>query len=241
MNIALIGYGKMGKAIEIVAQSRGHEIALIITKSNLTDLERINLKNVDVAIDFSIPSAAKKNIMNAINLGIPIISGTTGWQNQISDVEAYCKKKKGSFLYASNFSLGVNLFYELNKKMAEIMRKHDDYAIDIREIHHKEKIDIPSGTAISLAEQIIAKNKYINQWNSNQNFMKNSVNIDSIRKDNVVGTHQINYKSEIDNISIEHKAYSRNGFALGAIISAEWIINKNGCFSMTDVLFSEKH
>tara|TARA_Y100000385_G_scaffold291948_1_gene374459 strand:- start:4731 stop:5456 length:726 start_codon:yes stop_codon:yes gene_type:complete len=241
MKIALIGYGKMGKSIETIAQSRGHEIVLIIDQNKLIAPERFDLKKVDVAFDFSTPSSAKMNIMTAIDSGIPIISGTTGWMHQFSEVVAYCEEKQGSFLYASNFSLGVSLFFELNKKMTEIMRKYDQYEINVHEIHHKEKKDSPSGTAISLAEQIIAKNKSLHRWTSNDSVEKNSIKIVSERKEKVTGTHKVNYHCEMDSISIEHKAHSRKGFALGAVIAAEWIKDKKGCFSMSDVLFSKKH
>ena len=241
MNIALIGYGKMGKTIETIAKIRGHKIVLIIEKKNLTELNRINLKKVDVAIDFSTPNSARTNIMKAIDSGIPVISGTTGWLDQYSEVIAYCDKKKGCFLYASNFSLGVNLFFELNKKMTEIMKQHEQYEVEVHEIHHKEKTDSPSGTAITLAEQIIAENKSFQRWSQNEISTEKSIKIISERKEKVTGIHQVNYNSQMDNISIKHKAHSRKAFALGAIIAAEWIKDKNGCYSMRDVLFSKKH
>jgi 4-hydroxy-tetrahydrodipicolinate reductase len=239
MNIALIGYGKMGKTIEPIAKVRGHEIVLIIEKNNLSELNRINLKKVDVAIDFSTPNSARTNIMKAIDSGIPVISGTTGWLDHYSEVIAYCDKKKGSFLYASNFSLGVNLFFELNKKMTKIMKQYEQYEVDIHEIHHKEKKDSPSGTAISLAEQIIAENKSFTGWISNEISIENSIKIVSERKEKITGIHQVNYNSQMDSISIKHKTHSRKAFALGAVIAAEWIRNKNGCYSMYDVLFSK--
>jgi len=238
MKIAILGYGKMGKAIEKIALSRGHEIVLKIHRENQEQLNIENLSRADVVIDFSIPNSAKKNILLAIDANTPIISGTTGWLDSYHEVAKYCTEKNSAFLYASNFSLGVNLFFELNNNLAKLMKTHQDYQIDITEIHHNQKLDAPSGTAISLAEQIISENNNKSDWTLDTTNSDKQIKIDAQREGNVPGTHVVNYKSEIDTISIKHEAHSREGFALGAVITAEWIENKKGVFSMHDVLFS---
>lgn len=237
MKVAILGYGKMGQIIEKIALERGHNILLKINLNNIDELNIENLKKVDVVIDFSTPESAKTNIILSIDANKPIISGTTGWLNDYKEVKDYCIKNNGTFLYASNFSLGVNLFFELNKNLAKLMKKHKQYQINLTEIHHSEKLDAPSGTAISLAEQIISESNIKNKWTLNP---KNSdeLKIDAQRKGNITGTHSVNYISEIDSISIIHEAHSRDGFALGAVIAAEWIVSKKGVFSMHDVLFS---
>jgi len=229
MKIALLGYGKMGKAIEEVALKRGHSIVLKLDEMTTN----INFKKADVAIDFSIPEAAFHNIKQAIDQNIPIVSGTTGWIDQIEEVITMCQHKKGSFIYSSNYSLGVNLFFSLNKKLAKMMQKFD-YDSTIIETHHTEKLDAPSGTAITLAKQII-KHSDKTDWILNENQPK-KLKITSKRIDNIPGTHQIIYQSEIDEIEIKHTAHNRMGFAQGAVIAAEFIQNKKGIFSMKDVL-----
>lgn len=238
MKIALFGYGKMGKAIEEIALNRGHEIVLKISTQNQDQLTVENLDKADVAIDFSTPSAAMSNILIAIKSNTPIISGTTGWLDDYNQVSKYCIDKGSAFLYASNFSLGVNIFFELNKNLAQLMNTHQQYEIEITEIHHTEKIDSPSGTAISLAEQIISENDRKTCWALDKSNNEQQIIINAQREGMVPGTHIINYQSEIDTISIKHEAHSRKGFALGAVIAAEWIQNKKGVFSMRDVLFS---
>ena len=238
MKIAILGYGKMGQIIEKIAQERGHNILLKINQHNIDELSIENLKKVDVVIDFSTPESAKTNIILSIDANKPIISGTTGWLDDYNEVKDYCIKNDGAFLYASNFSLGVNLFFELNKNLAKLMKKHQQYQINLTEIHHTEKLDAPSGTAISLAEQIISESDIKNKWTINSENSDEELKIDAQRKGNITGTHSVNYKSETDSISIIHKAHSRNGFALGAVIAAEWMINKKGVFSMHDVLSS---
>ena len=238
MKVAILGYGKMGQIIEKIAQERGHNILLKINQHNIDELNIENLKKADVVIDFSTPESAKTNIILSIDANKPIISGTTGWLDDYKEVKDYCIKNDGAFLYASNFSLGVNLFFELNKNLAKLMKKHQQYQINLTEIHHSEKLDAPSGTAISLAEQIISESDIKNKWTINSENSDEELKIDAQRKGNITGTHSVNYKSETDSISIIHEAHSRNGFALGAIIAAEWIINKKGVFSMHDVLFS---
>tara|TARA_B100000575_G_C22955654_1_gene552483 strand:+ start:95 stop:814 length:720 start_codon:yes stop_codon:yes gene_type:complete len=238
MKVAILGYGKMGQIIEKIALERGHNILLKINLSNIDELNIENLKKADVVIDFSTPESAKTNIIHSIDANKPIISGTTGWLNDYKEVKDYCIKNNGTFLYASNFSLGVNLFFELNKNLAKLMKKHKQYQINLTEIHHSEKLDAPSGTAISLAEQIISESNIKNKWTLNPKNSDEELKIDAQRKENITGTHSVNYRSEIDSISIIHEAHSRDGFALGAVIAAEWIISKKGVFSMHDVLFS---
>ena len=238
MKVAILGYGKMGQIIEKIAQERGHNILLKINQHNIDELNIENLKKADVVIDFSTPESAKTNIILSIDANKPIVSGTTGWHDDYKEVKDYCIKNDGAFLYASNFSLGVNLFFELNKNLAKLMKKHQQYQINLTEIHHSEKLDAPSGTAISLAEQIISESDIKNKWTINSENSDEELKIDAQRKGNITGTHSVNYKSETDSISIIHEAHSRNGFALGAIISAEWIMSKKGVFSMHDVLFS---
>jgi 4-hydroxy-tetrahydrodipicolinate reductase len=230
MKIALLGYGKMGKVIEKVALSRGHEIVLRKTSSTSFD----GLALADVAIDFSIPDAAVCNISKCIATNIPIVCGTTGWLADYEKMVTLCESKNGAFIYGSNFSLGVNLFFELNAYLAKMMSKFNQYKVSLEEIHHTQKLDIPSGTAISLAQGIIENSNYRN-WVL-ENPSENEIRIDAKRIENVPGTHTISYDSEIDSIEIKHTAHSREGFALGAVIAAEWIVGKKGVFSMKDVL-----
>ncbi|GAB5565038.1 MAG: 4-hydroxy-tetrahydrodipicolinate reductase [Winogradskyella sp.] len=230
MNIALLGYGRMGKSIEAIALTRNHCITLKISDASDT----FDFTDVDVAIDFSIPTAAVPNIKKALDAGVPVISGTTGWLDQYNDVITYCQAKNGTFLYASNFSLGVNIFYEINTRLAQLMASQEDYSTEIEEIHHTKKLDAPSGTAISLAEQIIENTDY-NEW-ALGTASTNTIKIEAKRIPDVPGTHEINYTSDIDTISIKHTAHSRQGFAMGAVIAAEWIKDKKGIFSMKDVL-----
>jgi 4-hydroxy-tetrahydrodipicolinate reductase len=239
MKIAILGYGKMGKAIEKIALNRGHEIVLKIHRENQEQCNLQNLNQADVVIDFSIPDSAKANILLAVDANTPIISGTTGWLDDYDEVADYCREKDSAFLYASNFSLGVNLFFELNKNLAKLMNSHDQYQIDMTEIHHTQKLDAPSGTAISLAEQIMAENTLKKNWVLDSESSEGNINIDAIREGGVPGTHVVNYKSEIDTITIKHEAHSREGFAFGAVIASEWILNRKGVFSMHDVLFSK--
>ena len=229
MKIGIIGYGKMGKAIEKVAIDRGH---LIIFKTNNCDLNLI--KDVDVTIEFSTPESAFTNIKNCIDSNVPVVSGTTGWLEDLDDIKKLCDKKNGSFLYASNFSLGANLFFELNKKLAHLMSDKNQYKTSIDETHHIHKLDRPSGTAITLADDIISNSRYKN-WELDSN-SKDKININSSREKEVNGVHKVVYSSENDIISIKHEALNRNGFALGAVISAEWLVNKKGCFSVSDML-----
>lgn len=235
MKIALLGYGKMGKVIEKIALERGHEIVLRKSSTSAYD----GLENADVAIDFSIPSAAVSNITKCLQLNVPIVSGTTGWLDDYPKMVALCKKKKGAFIYGSNFSLGVNLFFELNNYLAKMMSKFNQYSVSMEEIHHTQKLDAPSGTAISLAKGIIANSNYTD-WSLDKNSNENNIYIDAQRIENVPGTHSVFYTSEVDTIEIKHTAHSRNGFAFGAVIAAEWLVGKKGVFTMRDVLELEK-
>lgn len=231
MNIALLGYGKMGKEIEKVALQRGHDIVI------KADIDTVyDIKKADVAIDFSIPNAAFNNISNCINNNIPVISGTTGWLDDYEKVVNLCKKRNGAFIYASNFSLGVNIFFELNKTLAKMMNQLKQYKVNIEEIHHTQKLDAPSGTAITLAEGIIENSDY-KEWNL-QEKLNNGVElpITAKRIENVPGTHTVSYDSEVDSINIKHTAHNRQGFALGAVIAAEWLVGKSGVYNMNDVL-----
>lgn len=230
MNIALLGYGKMGKVIEAIALDRGHTIVLRVTD----ETGSYNLNDVDVAIDFSIPSAAVENISNCLNNSIPVVSGTTGWLEHYQDMVKLCQENNGSFLYASNFSIGVNIFFEINKRLSQLMTDHVNYKASIEEIHHTQKLDAPSGTAITLAETILTNTNH-KKWSLEP---KHSDELPIIAKriENVPGTHEVFYNSEIDSISIKHTAHSRQGFGLGAVIAAEWIVDKKGVFSMKDVL-----
>lgn len=234
MNIGLIGYGKMGKSIEQEALIRGHNIAIKL--SNTPKLE--NLKKIDVAIEFSNPDVAFNNIKFCLQNNIPVVSGTTGWLDKIDIIKNICLNLNGTFIYSSNYSIGVNILFIINLKLAKLMSKYIDYNINIKELHHLEKKDIPSGTSISLAKDIIKfTNK--NDWTLNKkNNDNNKLLINAKRLNNEIGTHIITYKSLIDKIEIKHKAYNRRGFAIGALIAAEWILKKNkkGCFSMKDVL-----
>lgn len=230
MKIALLGYGKMGKVIERIALERGHEI--VLKKDQHTSFD--GLKNADVAIDFSVPDSAVANISECLNNGIPVISGTTGWLVDYPKMVELCNAKKGSFIYGSNFSLGVNVFFELNEYLAKMMANLKQYNVSMEEIHHTQKLDAPSGTAITLAEGVIKNTNYAN-WTL-ETPISNEIHIEAKRIENVPGTHSIFYDSEVDQIEIKHTAHSREGFALGAVIAAEWLIGKKGVFTMKDVL-----
>jgi 4-hydroxy-tetrahydrodipicolinate reductase len=230
MKIAVLGYGRMGKEIEKIAISRGHEVLI---KKDIKN--PIDISLVDVAIEFSVPNSAFNNISDCIKNNVPVISGTTGWLDKYEDVVSLCKKKKGGFIYASNFSLGVNIFFELNKQLAKMMRNLEDYNISMEEVHHTKKLDAPSGTAITIAEGII-ENSSKENWTLDKNTSEKNIPIVAKRIPDVPGTHTVLYESEVDAIQIKHTAHSRKGFALGAIVAAEWILGKTGVFSMKDVL-----
>lgn len=235
MKIALIGYGKMGKEIEQIAISRGHEIVLKINSNNLQEFTVDNLKKADVAIEFTTPNAVLKNIYTCFDAGIPIVVGTTAWYNHLNEVKKYCAQKNASLLYASNFSVGVNLFFALNKKLAELMAPYKEYDVMIEEIHHTQKLDAPSGTAISLANDILAVHPTKKKWSLDKSD-EQTLLIKAKRIDPCPGTHSIKYSSEIDDIEIIHTAHNRKGFAIGAVIAAEWLIGKKGVYTINDVL-----
>jgi 4-hydroxy-tetrahydrodipicolinate reductase len=231
MKIALLGYGKMGKVIEKIAIDRGHEVVLKIDKG-LTDFD---LRIADVAIDFSVPTAAVDNISMALNQNVPVISGTTGWLDSFEEIKILCKKTNGAFIYASNFSLGVNLFFELNRVLATLITPFEDYSVQIEETHHTQKQDAPSGTAITLAEGIVKESSF-EGWTLSPETAPNKIEIKAKRIEHVPGTHKINYSSDNDSIEITHTAHNRHGFGLGAVVAAEWIIGKKGIFTMKDIL-----
>jgi len=230
MKIALLGYGKMGKTIEQIALSRGHEIVLRAETVVTPD----QLSGVDMSIEFSIPEAAFLNITAALEAGVPVISGTTGWLKDYEKAVALCVQKNGAFIYASNFSLGVNIFFQINEYLAKMMGSHAQYDISMEEIHHIHKLDKPSGTAISLAEGIIRQTAK-QQWSLDKSDTENLL-IESKRIGEVPGTHTVRYHSNEDDLVLTHEAHNRNGFALGAVIAAEWLSGKQGVFSMKDVL-----
>lgn len=247
MKIALLGYGKMGKAIEQLALAKSHQIILTVDENNAHDFSIDELAKADVAIEFSIPSASYQNILSCFNANVPIVVGTTGWLAQWKEVKQLCEAKNQSLFYASNYSIGVNIFFEINKKLAQLMNKQHDYDVTIEEIHHTQKLDAPSGTAITLADDILKAMERKTKWNDiteteKQRKGETGTNSDSdliitsIREDNIPGTHTIQYESSVDCIEIKHTAYNRQGFASGALLAAEWIVGKKGIFGMQDLM-----
>ncbi|MEY4057786.1 MAG: 4-hydroxy-tetrahydrodipicolinate reductase [Bacteroidota bacterium] len=236
MKIALIGYGKMGKAIESIALNKGHEIVLKIDIQNNQDFTEAALQKADVAIEFTGPHSAYENVKKCIAWGVPVVSGSTGWLDKWNEVKDLCDEKNGTLIYSSNYSIGVNLFFELNKQLAQLMQPYNSYDVSMTEVHHTEKKDAPSGTAISLAEQILThlgrKNKWVNGASANSNELV----IQSERIDPAPGTHMVKYSSEVDDIEIIHTAHTRVGFASGAVLAAEFAFEKKGIFTMKDVL-----
>ena len=230
MKIALLGYGKMGQVIERIALERGHEI--VLKKDEFNTYE--GLASADVAIDFSVPMAAVDNISSCFHANVPVVSGTTGWLEHYDNMIALCKEKNGGFISSSNFSLGVNIFFELNDYLAKMMANLDSYNVTMEEIHHIHKLDAPSGTAISLAKGVIENSNYTN-WTLEE-AKENEIHIEAVRLDEVPGTHTVNYNSNVDSIEIKHTAHTREGFAFGAVVAAEWLAGKHGVFSMKDVL-----
>jgi 4-hydroxy-tetrahydrodipicolinate reductase len=236
MKIALIGYGKMGKTIEEIAIQRGHEIVLKIDENNTSDFTKENITRADAAIEFTSPHSAYENVKRGIEFGVPVVCGSTGWLEKLPEIQNLCKANNGSFLYASNFSVGVNIFFEINKRLASLMAAHADYEVNITEIHHTHKKDAPSGTAITLAEQTLENIKRKKGWVNHISDNTEELEILSERIDPAPGTHKVKYSSAIDDIEIIHTAHSRKGFALGAVLAAEFIYNKKGLFSMKEVL-----
>ncbi|UHG92417.1 4-hydroxy-tetrahydrodipicolinate reductase [Spirosoma oryzicola] len=246
MNILLLGYGKMGKAIEQIALERGHQIAARVDAHNRADLETIPADAVDVVIEFSSPESAVDNIKSCLQRGWPVVCGTTGWLGHRTEIEQLCQEKEGAFFYASNYSIGVNLFFRLNKTLARFMRNYPSYHVSMTEIHHTEKKDAPSGTAITLAEGVLEglpnKQGWVTKEAGDDKGSRinstDAVEIESLREGTVPGTHTVRYDSEVDRIEITHIAHSRQGFALGAVVAAEWLIGRQGVFGMDDLLGS---
>lgn len=235
MKIALLGYGKMGKTIESIALNRGHEIVLKIGEDNLSDLTSVNLKKADVAIEFSTPSTAYDNIQLCFKSEVPVVVGTTGWLDHLDECVSYTQSNNAGLFYASNFSVGVNVFFAINKQLAKLMANYD-YKVEMEEVHHTQKLDAPSGTAITLAEGIIENLPEKKDWVNEETSSNQSLGIISKREADVPGTHSIKYSSEIDEIFIEHKAHNRQGFALGAVLAAEFMVGKSGYFGMSDLM-----
>ena len=236
MKIALIGYGKMGKAIEEIALGRGHEIVLKIDEHNETDFNTENISDAAVAIEFTGPGSAFENVMKCLRYNIPVVCGSTGWLQQWPEVTALCKQQQGALVYASNFSVGVNIFFEVNKKLAALMAPYPDYKINLTEIHHTKKLDAPSGTAVSLAEQVLEKVLRKTRWVNHPSDNSNELEIISERIDPAAGTHKVKYSSLVDDIEIIHTAHNRSGFATGAVLAAEFITGRTGIFGMKEVL-----
>lgn len=236
MKIALIGYGKMGQAIEIIAKEKGHEIVLKIDINNAADFTKENIAKADVAIEFTGPHTAFDNVMKCLQFGIPVVCGSTGWLDQWEQAKKYCHEKNGTLIYASNYSIGVNLFFELNLYLAKLMGKHPGYHVQLEEIHHTQKKDAPSGTAITLAEGVLQHIPGKNQWVNHLSDKPEELQIISERIDPAPGTHKIKYSSPVDDIEITHTAHNRIGFAGGAVLAAEFTAGKKGVFGMKDVL-----
>jgi 4-hydroxy-tetrahydrodipicolinate reductase len=236
MKFALIGYGRMGKEIEKIALSRGHEIVLIIDINNLDDLTTENLKKAEVAIAFTIPESAVDIYKKCFDCGIPVVSGTTGWLNKWDEVTEYCNDKKSAFFYASNFSLGVNIFFELNKKLARSMKAFNQYKATITEVHHTRKLDSPSGTAISLAEDLMRERGNYDGWVNEMTDDQKKLGIVSVRESDIPGIHTILYDSEVDFIEITHSSKNRSGLAFGAVLAAEFTVGKKGILTMKELL-----
>jgi len=236
MKIALIGYGKMGKTIEAIALQRGHDIVLKIDVGNMADMTEASLRRADVAIEFTSPHSAFDNVMKCLSAGTPLVCGSTGWLDKLSIAEQYCREHNGSFLYASNFSIGVNIFFEINKRLAELMNPHPGYTVGMVEIHHTQKLDAPSGTAVTLAEQIIERVDRTANWTYQPTTDPTLIPIVSKRIDPAPGIHTVTWTSDIDTIEITHTAHNRQGFATGAVLAAEFVSGKKGIFSMKNVL-----
>ncbi|MFA6401994.1 MAG: 4-hydroxy-tetrahydrodipicolinate reductase [Salinivirgaceae bacterium] len=236
MKFALIGYGKMGKEIEKIAVERGHTIDLIIDKDNLENLNSLNLKGIDVVIEFSNPESAFENYKKCFSSGVPVVSGTTGWLDKLPQIITLCEQNNAGFFYASNFSLGVNLFFQLNRNLARLMAPFKEYDVYMNETHHAMKLDTPSGTAITLAEGILAENPAKKSWKNDELVTAEELSIRSFREGDVPGTHEIIYTSEVDCISIKHETKNRKGLALGAVLAAEFMKQKSGFYGMNDLL-----
>lgn len=236
MKIALIGYGKMGHEIETIAKERNHQVVLTIDKDNPQDLSPEKLRLADVAIEFTSPHTAFQNVTACFNAGVPVVSGSTGWVNQLQEAEDICKKSNGGFFYASNYSVGVNIFFRVNKLLASLMAKTPGYSLEVEEIHHTQKLDAPSGTAITLADVIASEFRNKSGWTMDPKEKADRILIKARREGNVPGTHTVSYASEVDEITFTHEAKNRKGLALGAILAAEFMVGKKGVFGMNDLL-----
>ena len=236
MKIALIGYGKMGQMIEEIATGRGHDVVLRINIDNTADFNQENIKKADVAIEFTGPDSAFANVSQCLNFGMPVVSGSTGWNSKLEEARRLCRQVNGSFLHASNFSIGVNIFFEVSQLLAKLMAGQESYEVTMKEIHHTEKKDAPSGTAVTLAEAIMAHLPHKKTWVNREARTREELSIISERTDPAPGTHSVLYHSEVDDIEIIHTAHNRKGFALGAVMAAEYIHDKKGVFTMKDVL-----
>ncbi|PMD98362.1 4-hydroxy-tetrahydrodipicolinate reductase [Siphonobacter sp. BAB-5405] len=236
MRIVLLGYGKMGKVIEGIALERGHEIVGRIDETNRADFASFSPATADVVIEFSHPTAALQNLKDSIGQGLPTVCGTTGWLEHRSEIEALTAKTSGAFFYASNYSIGVNLFFRLNKQLAKLISPYPEYQVEMTEIHHIHKKDAPSGTAITLAEGILEVNHRLSQWALEEGDGRSTLPIKALREGEVPGTHVVTYESAVDSIEIKHTAHNRQGFALGAVVAAEWLVGKVGVFGMDDLL-----
>ena len=236
MKIALLGYGKMGKTIDQLAQAAGHQVVLRIDVDNNADLNAGSLSGVDVAIEFTRPESAFQNIVTCLENGVPIVCGTTGWLDRLEEAKQLVEKYQGGLFYASNYSIGVNIFFALNRYLAAIMNKYDQYEVQMEEVHHTQKLDAPSGTAITLAEGILAELARKANWINEPTTQPTQLPIISKRIDKVPGTHEISYESSVDTITITHTAHSREGFARGALAAAEWLVGKIGFYGMEDML-----
>lgn len=236
MKIALIGYGKMGKTIEQIAIKRGHEIVSIIDENNPEEFKSANFKSADVAIEFTMPASAMSNYTNCFVANVPVVSGTTGWLEHLDEIKNACADGKQTFFYASNYSIGVNIFFAVNKYLAKIMNDYPDYNVSMEETHHIHKLDAPSGTAITLAEGVLENVKRKNEWKLETEENASDLMIHAIREGEVPGIHEVMYESEVDIISIKHDAKSRQGFALGAVVAAEFTCGKKGFLGMSDML-----
>lgn len=236
MKIALIGYGKMGKEIEQILIARGHTIPLIIDLNNTNDLDAAHLKEINVAIEFTTPSTAYGNVVKCLEAGVPVVCGTTAWLDKLPQVEQLCKEKNGAFFYASNYSIGVNIFFEINRLLAQLMNRFGEYDVTIEETHHTQKKDAPSGTAVTLAEGILENLDRKQKWVCGTTTVPEELEVVAIRRSVVPGTHTVTYESDVDSLSITHMAKSRRGFALGAVLAAEFLYGKTGIFSMKDLM-----
>lgn len=236
MRIILVGYGKMGKAIEVAALAKGHQISARIDLHNTEDLQEAMARSADIAIEFTGPGSAYENVCRCLELGLPVVTGSTGWLEHYGDAIALCHQRQGALIHASNFSIGVNIFFEVNRQLSRLMAAHPAYDVQVSEVHHTQKKDAPSGTAIRLAEQIVQAEGVKTRWTDHQTENPSDLYIESERKEPYPGLHRVRYRSTIDEIEISHNALRRDGFAAGAILAAEFLVGRKGVFSMKDVL-----